>query len=637
MTRPDRRRPDVGTPVRRGPLQYGIAQQEWLYYRKHGRARHPRQCLWLDLPAGPTYEEVGGAVALMVERHEVLRTTFPADHKGDPVQTVWPPVPVPLQRFDLFGARPRAAELDAFCDAPFDVFAETPLRAAVFLRDAGRRQLLLVIAHIAIDYRGQEVLCEELTEALSAAASCRPVVLPPVVCQPVDHALAEAGADDGSCLDHWRSVISAAPAGIFPTAVIPEQVRYTRVGLASPALGEALPLLHREHRLPLEPVLLTALAICLATICRQPVIPLSYTWPAREPERTRRLVASVMRDIILNIDLSDAPSFVQAVHRTDEAMRLCALHSQYDVYGLLEADSLINRRRGAWRRSAVFVNLGLGPDSGWPRTPPEPHAADPRDLLPGSSVTAETGAEEHYDDFNLYMSLALGEGGRPEIFLAANRAILTESEAVSIARGIEAMLVELALADDLSMAEAQRVSGLTPRLVGEDWISLDGSWFHRGLTEEVLRRHEGVASASARVEPDGTTVAYVVTRPGGPSPAELREFLLAHLDFRHALVVPERVVVSEAAGAEGRIAAECGESTVERAVRASVREANELGDVDMSLSYVEAGGLLGRVPVVLARLRQQGVEGFVAGDFLRPCSLRTLPLLRASRRALARE
>jgi hypothetical protein len=560
----------------------------------------------------------------MVERHEVLRTTFPADHKGDPVQTVWPPVPVPLRRFDLSGARPRAAELDAFCDAPFDVFAETPLRAAVILRDAGRRQLLLVIAHIAIDYRGQEVLCEELTEALSAAASGRPVVLPPVVCQPVDHALAEAGADDGSCLDHWRSVMSAAPAGIFPTAVIPEQVRYTRVGLASPALGEALPLLHREHRLPLEPVLLTALAICLATICRQPVIPLSYTWPAREPERTRRLVASVMRDIILNIDLSDAPSFVQAVHRTDEAMRLCALHSQYDVYGLLQADSLINRRRGAWRRSAVFVNLGPGPDSGWPRTPPEPHAADPRDLLPGSSVTAETGAEEHYDDFNLYMSLAFGEGGRPEIFLAANQAILTESEAVSLARGIEAMLVELALADDLSMAEAQRVSGLTPRLVGEDWISLDGSWFHHGLTEEILRRHEGVASASARVEPDGTTVAYVVTRPGGPSPAELREFLLAHLDFRHALVVPERVVVSEAAGAEGRTAAEYGESTVERAVRASVREANELADVDMSLSYV-------------ARLRQQGLEGFVAGDFLRPCSLRTLPLLRASRRALARE
>ena len=61
----------------------------------------------------------------------------------------------------------------------------------------------------------------------------------------------------------------------------------------------------------------------------------------------------------------------------------------------------------------------------------------------------------------------------------------------------------------------------------------------------------------------------------------------------------------------------------------------------MSLSYVEAGGLLRRVPVVLARLQQQGVEGFVAGDFLRPCSLRTLPLLRTSRQApsqaLARE
>ncbi|MGW0872207.1 condensation domain-containing protein [Streptomyces sp. NPDC002740] len=616
------------TPVRHGPLQYGIAQQEWLYYRKHGRARHPRQCLWLDLPAGLAFEDACGAVDLMVERHEVLRTTFPADAKGDPTQWVRPPAPVPLQRFDLCGEHPCTAELDAFCDAPFDVFTVTPLRAAVILRDEGRRQLLLVIAHIAIDYRGQEVLREELTEALLAAAQGRPVALPPVECQPLDHALAEADADDGSCLEHWRTVISAAPAGVFPTAVIPERVRYTRARLLSPALGEALDVIHRGHRLPLEPVFLTALAVCLATVCRQPVIPVSCTWPAREPERTRRLVASVMRDIILNIDLSDSPSFEAAVHRTDEAMRRCARHSQYDVYALLQTDSLINRRRGTWRRSALFVNLGSDPDTAWSRTAPGPAAADLRGLLRDRSVTVETGPEEPYDDFNLYTSLSRGEHDFPEIFLTAHEAVLAESEVVGITRGIEAILVELALAGRLSMAEARRASGLTPRSVGEGWISREGSWFHHGLTEDILRSHEGVAAASARVEPGGATVAYVDTRPGGPTPAELREFLLAHLDFRHALMVPERVVVSERAGSRGRTAREAVENTVERAVRASVEAANDLDDVDMSLSYAEAGGLLRRVPVVLARLRRHGVEGFAAGDFLRPCSLRTLALLR---------
>ncbi|WP_314220950.1 condensation domain-containing protein [Streptomyces zaehneri] len=625
------------TPVRHGPLQYGIAQQEWLYYRKHGRARHPRQCLWLDLPAGLPLEDAGAAVDLMVERHEVLRTIFPADAKGDPTQLVRPPAPVPLRRFDLSGDHPRTAGLDAFCDAPFDVFTVMPLRAAVILRDGGRRQLLLVIAHIAIDYRGQEVLREELTEVLLAAASGRPVALSPVECQPLDHALAEAADDDGRCLEHWRSVISAAPAGVFPTAVIPERVRYTRARLLSPALGEALHVIHRKHRLPLAPVFLTALAVCLAAVCGQPVVPVSYTWPAREPERTRRLVASVMRDIILNIDLSDDPSFEEAVHRTHEAMRLCARHSQYDVYALLQADSLINRQRGTWRRSALFVNLGPDPDAAWSRPAPEPAAADLRGLLRGGSVTVETGPEEHYDDFNLYMSLSVGERGRPEIFLAANEAILAESEVVGIARGVEAILVELASAGDLSAADARRASGLTPRSVGEGWISRGGSWFHRGLTEDILRSHEGVATASARVEPDGTTVAYVDTRPGGPTPAELREFLLAHLDFRRALLVPERVVVSERAGARERIAREAEENAVERAVRASVEAANDLDGVDMSLSYVEAGGLLRRVPVVLARLRQQGVEGFVAGDFLRPCSLRALALLRPPSQMLARE
>ncbi|MFD5269001.1 condensation domain-containing protein [Streptomyces sp. NPDC058335] len=625
------------TPVRSGPLQYGIAQQEWLYYRKHGRARHPRQCLWLDLPAGLSREAAGEAVDLMVERHEVLRTTFPADSQGDPVQMVWPPVPVRLRWFDLSGARPQTAELDAFCDAPFDVFAVPPLRAAVVLRDEGRRQLLLVIAHIAIDYRGQDVLREELTEALLAAASGRPMALPPVACQPLDHALAEADADDGSSLDHWRSVISAAPAGIFPTAVIPERVRYTRARLLSPALGEALHVIHRKHRLPPEPVFLTALASCLATVCRQPVIPLSYTWPAREPVRTRRLVASVMRDIILNIDLSDTPSFEEAVRSTHEALRSGARHSQYDVYALLQADSLVNRQRGAWRRSALFVNLGPDPGALWSHRASEPDAADLRGLLRGSSVTVETGPEEHYDDFNLYTSLAMGERGCPEIFLTAHEAILAESEVVGITRGVEAILVELALAGHLSTADAQRVSGLTPRFVGEGWVSLEGSWFHRGLTEEILRSHDGVAAASTRVEADGTTVAYVLTHPEGPTPGELREFLLAHLDFRHALVVPERVVVPEHAESRGGVRPAAGENAVERAVRASVEAANDLADVDMSLSYTEAGGLLRRVPVVLARLRQQGLEGFVAGDFLRPCSLRTLALLRPPRQVFAPE
>lgn len=624
-------------PVRRGPLQFGVVQSEWLYYQKWSRARHPRQCLFFDVPPVLFATDIGRCVSALVERHEVFRTTFHADEHGDPVQQVWPPRAVPLQEFDLFGPAPQDSEVDAFRDASFSIPTEWPLRAALVHHGARRRQILLVIANIAIDRWGQTILREELTELLDAAASGRSAALPAPDAQPIDQALVDA-ADEGAALrDHWRNVVSNAPSGVFPVEVIPERVRHTRARRVSPALGHAFRAIHEKQGLPAGPAFLTALAVGLATYCRQPVIPLSYTWPAREPAGTRRLVASVMRDLVLNIDLSGAPGLHAAAGRVSEAIERAAAHSRFDVLGLLEADSVINRHRGAWRRSAVFVNPLLDVAELHPGGAPALDTADVRRLVHEGETITETDPPGPYDDFNLYASVYLGEKGVPEVLISTNEAILTGAEAAALACGIERVLVEFALTGDVSAAEAGQLCGLSPRPLDEGWLSLDGSWFHLGLTERLLSRHPGVVTARVRAEPHGRPIAHVVTRPGGPLLGDLREFLLAHLDYRHGAVAPADFIVTVSPDAEPRDFPSGAMTFLEGAVRQSVEAANDLPRVDMSVSYVEAGGRLHRVPRVLARLHELGVHDFAAGDFLRPCSLRTLPAFLLSRREARRE
>ena len=91
---------------------------------------------------------LGRALSAVVERHEALRTVFPAT-AGTPQQVVLAAVPVPIEVVDLSAGDPvvarREAELLAGEDArtPFDL-AAGPLLRARLVRLAPRRAPVLV-------------------------------------------------------------------------------------------------------------------------------------------------------------------------------------------------------------------------------------------------------------------------------------------------------------------------------------------------------------------------------------------------------------------------------------------------------------------------------------------------------------
>ncbi|MET7311736.1 amino acid adenylation domain-containing protein [Streptomyces sp. NPDC005571] len=172
------------------------------------------------------------ALAAVAERHEPLRTVFPEDVDGEPVQQI---LQGPAGRCRLVRTRVPAAGLEHAVKAAaghrFDLSAELPWHAVLFSVE-GRPEshaLLLVVHHIAADGWALAPLFADLSRALAGET------LPPLVQQYADHALAQKArlgdpADLGSPaarhLAHWRAKLHGLP----PAPALPRRPGRPRKG-----------------------------------------------------------------------------------------------------------------------------------------------------------------------------------------------------------------------------------------------------------------------------------------------------------------------------------------------------------------------------------------------------------------------
>jgi amino acid adenylation domain-containing protein len=143
-----------------------------------------------DAPVDPAVLE--RAIAAIVRRHEVLRTTFSFGPDG-PRQTVHDDVRIPLHR--------GAPDLST----GFDLETGPLLRAS--LTDA--TTLVLVVHHIVWDGWSAGVFERELAELYTAAAEGREPALPELTTQYADHAAAAEPHDEQ--LAYWREQLRGAP------------------------------------------------------------------------------------------------------------------------------------------------------------------------------------------------------------------------------------------------------------------------------------------------------------------------------------------------------------------------------------------------------------------------------------------
>jgi amino acid adenylation domain-containing protein len=399
-----------------------------------------QQRLWfldrLD-PGRPTYNiplavRLSGALAApalaraigrVVERHEVLRTTFPPRH-GWPAQAIAPPAPCILPLVDLAGLPAAAREAQArrlragAAAAPFDLERGPLLHGLLLRHGAAVHDLALTAHHIVIDNWSVGVLIREINALYREAATGAPAELPDLPVQYADFAVWQRDWLRGQALEeqlaYWRGRLSDPPVLELPTdrrrpAVLGP--RGARAGAILPAsLAEGLQDFGRRQGLTLFMTLLAGFAALLHRYSGQDDLVVGTPTANRGRTEIEDLIGFFVNTLALRIDLAGDPGFDRLADRVRE--------TALDAYGFQDVpfeklvEELQPRRdlsRQPLAQAMLVVENGTGPEL----------------ALPGLSATplGRAGAPAVFD-----LTLAVQAGGRrlpaaldynPDLFDAA--------------------------------------------------------------------------------------------------------------------------------------------------------------------------------------------------------------------------
>ncbi|MGW0037985.1 amino acid adenylation domain-containing protein [Gordonia sp. NPDC003376] len=271
------------------------------------------------------------ALGDVVERHEVLRTRYPADEQG------------PFQQ--ILAATDARAMLDWAdgCDADallhaatggFDVTTELPIRARLAPAGENRWDLVITVHHIAFDGESTPVFVRDLLGAYLARTGADAGAPAPLPVQYADFALWQrsvlGSATDPSArmaaqLEHWRTVLTDLPEVTdLPMDRRRPTVLDTAAGLVTitvdDAVADAVELFAREHDLTAFMVSHAALAITVARLAVTTDVVIGAPIAGRTDAALSDLVGMFVNTLVLRTPVDPAQTlaeFVSTVRAVD--------------------------------------------------------------------------------------------------------------------------------------------------------------------------------------------------------------------------------------------------------------------------------------------------------------------------------
>ena len=273
----------------------------------------------------------------VVQRHDVLRTTFPARH-GQPVQVIAAALTIPLPVTDL-SALPdaeraaRAQELLVTASQHSFDLARGPLLRTMLLRLCDTEHIFLVATHhIVFDGWSVSILVRELATLYDAACQDKPCFLPPLAMQYADFARYQQERLQGAVLQKQLAFWQQQLGHHLPILDLPTErprpplqtLRGAQHTLLLPAaLRDALKALSQQEGATLFMTLLTAFQALLQRYTAQDDIVVGVPVAGRNDVETEALIGVFVNSLVLRTDLSGNPSFREALQR----LRSVAMHA----------------------------------------------------------------------------------------------------------------------------------------------------------------------------------------------------------------------------------------------------------------------------------------------------------------------
>ncbi|MCX4696224.1 non-ribosomal peptide synthetase [Streptomyces sp. NBC_01408] len=289
----------------------------------------------------PDTAALEGALADLVERHEVLRTVYPAVD-SEPYQHVLAAPPVPLAVREC-APQEVAGLVAAFTGAAFDLSTQLPVRARLFLPGDGSATLALLTHHIATDGWSVTPLLRDLGEAYAARLAGGAPGWEPLPVQYADYTLwqQELLADPADLLGHWRTALDGMPTVLDLPADRPRPAEPTGEGATLVARLDAdahrrLGALGAERGASLLMVLQPALALALAAVGAGSDVAIGTPVAGRGDEALDALVGFFVNTLVLRTDVSGDVPYAELVDRARDADLAAYAHQEFPFDLLVE-------------------------------------------------------------------------------------------------------------------------------------------------------------------------------------------------------------------------------------------------------------------------------------------------------------
>lgn len=306
-----------------------------------------------------------GALCDLVERQQVLRTIFPRDEQGEPVQAVLDVEPG-LVTVEDASARSspdnetRAHDLAReIADAPFDLEAAPPRRFVLIKVAQERHWLVIVLHHIIADGLSQSILLNEIAALYAARVRGGRASLPAIPVQFADYALWERewyAADRRSAqLEYWKQRLSTPPAMLALPHTPPDHGRSKDTGgrhhfILDSKLSQRLVALAQEREVSVFMMMLALLKVMLARFSNQSDICVGSPMSSRRREETQALIGYFIDVIALRSEVDLRRDFSSLLNRV-RATVLEAYSNQECPLVLVMPELAIERGKG---RSPLF-------------------------------------------------------------------------------------------------------------------------------------------------------------------------------------------------------------------------------------------------------------------------------------------
>jgi mycobactin peptide synthetase MbtE len=344
-----RNRPPLVASEHTGPCQMSASQlRQWFQYRIDGPGPVNNIPFAARITGPCDVDAFVAALGDLVERHEVLRTTY-TEIDGVPYQVVNNPAPLPVRRARGDDEVWLQAELDRERRYVFDLEAQWPIRAAVF-SIPGQHVLSIMVHHIAADHWSAGVLFTDLVTAYRARLEQRAPEFAPLPVQYSDYAAWQAAllADESGPLaaqrDYWRGQLAEPPAdpGLRPDFTRPPVL--SGEGASVPFVIDAdvrakLTALTRELGITDFMLLQSAVAVALAKSGEGLDIPLGTPVAGRTEAELDALVGFFINILVLRNDLGGDPTLREILVRSRDTALAAYAHQDLPFDHVVDAVS----------------------------------------------------------------------------------------------------------------------------------------------------------------------------------------------------------------------------------------------------------------------------------------------------------